>query len=56
MSDCDDKFLFLVHILTPGIADIIGRRFGKKKIPYNHDKSFAGSIAMGTTGFIVSVW
>ncbi|KAI3760685.1 hypothetical protein L1987_51083 [Smallanthus sonchifolius] len=38
-----------------GIADIIGRRFGKKKIPYNKDKSFAGSIAMGTTGFVVSV-
>ncbi|KAI3806622.1 hypothetical protein L1987_22533 [Smallanthus sonchifolius] len=37
-----------------GIADIIGRRFGKKKIPYNKDKSFAGSIAMGTTGFVVS--
>ncbi|XP_076909677.1 putative phytol kinase 3, chloroplastic [Bidens hawaiensis] len=38
-----------------GIADIIGRRFGKKKIPYNKDKSFAGSIAMATTGFIASV-
>ncbi|XP_076943907.1 putative phytol kinase 3, chloroplastic [Bidens hawaiensis] len=36
------------------IADIIGRRFGKK-IPYNKDKSFAGSIAMATTGFIASV-
>ncbi|KAM0046767.1 putative phytol/farnesol kinase [Helianthus debilis subsp. tardiflorus] len=38
-----------------GIADIIGRRFGKKKIPYNKDKSFAGSIAMATAGFTVSV-
>ncbi|KAK1437073.1 hypothetical protein QVD17_02858 [Tagetes erecta] len=38
-----------------GVADIIGRRFGKKKIPYNRDKSFAGSIAMVTAGFIASV-
>ncbi|KAJ9565120.1 hypothetical protein OSB04_001086 [Centaurea solstitialis] len=38
-----------------GMADIIGRRFGKKKIPYNTDKSFAGSIAMAAAGFIVSV-
>ncbi|XP_071716514.1 probable phytol kinase 2, chloroplastic isoform X2 [Rutidosis leptorrhynchoides] len=38
-----------------GLADIIGRRFGTKKIPYNKDKSFAGSIAMATAGFIVSV-
>lgn len=38
-----------------GMADIVGRRFGKKKIPYNKDKSFAGSIAMAAAGFIVSV-
>ncbi|KAI3732756.1 hypothetical protein L1987_63964 [Smallanthus sonchifolius] len=38
-----------------GMADIIGRRFGKKKIPYNKEKSFAGSIAMAAAGFIVSV-
>ncbi|KAK9054847.1 hypothetical protein SSX86_025926 [Deinandra increscens subsp. villosa] len=38
-----------------GIADIIGRRFGKKRIPYNGDKSFAGSIAMAAAGFISSV-
>ncbi|XP_022034188.1 probable phytol kinase 3, chloroplastic isoform X2 [Helianthus annuus] len=38
-----------------GMADIIGRRFGTKKIPYNKDKSFAGSIAMAAAGFIVSV-
>lgn len=37
------------------MADIIGRRFGKKKIPYNKDKSLAGSIAMTAAGFIVSV-
>ncbi|KAL7584387.1 probable phytol kinase 3, chloroplastic [Lactuca sativa] len=38
-----------------GMADIVGRRFGKKKIPYNKDKSFAGSIAMAASGFIVSL-
>ncbi|PWA36052.1 hypothetical protein CTI12_AA603870 [Artemisia annua] len=38
-----------------GIADIIGRRFGKKKIPYNASKSFAGSIAMAIAGFIASI-
>ncbi|CAH1433259.1 unnamed protein product [Lactuca virosa] len=38
-----------------GFADIVGRRFGKKKIPYNTDKSFAGSIAMAVAGFIASV-
>lgn len=37
------------------MADIVGRRFGKKKIPYNKDKSFAGSIAMAASGFIVSL-
>nr|XP_043621088.1 probable phytol kinase 3, chloroplastic [Erigeron canadensis] len=38
-----------------GFADIIGRRYGKKKLPYNSDKSYAGSIAMATAGFIASV-
>ncbi|XP_048227009.1 farnesol kinase, chloroplastic isoform X2 [Ricinus communis] len=38
-----------------GIADIVGRRFGRQKIPYNRDKSIAGSIAMALAGFIASV-
>ncbi|XP_030463411.2 probable phytol kinase 3, chloroplastic [Syzygium oleosum] len=38
-----------------GFADIIGRRFGRHKIPYNSDKSFAGSIAMFTAGFVASL-
>ncbi|KAK3020091.1 hypothetical protein RJ639_003715 [Escallonia herrerae] len=38
-----------------GFADIVGRRFGSWKIPYNRNKSFAGSIAMATAGFIASV-
>ncbi|XP_049407810.1 probable phytol kinase 3, chloroplastic [Solanum stenotomum] len=38
-----------------GIADIVGRRFGKQKLPYNKNKSFAGSIAMAAAGFLASL-
>ncbi|XP_043687111.1 probable phytol kinase 2, chloroplastic [Telopea speciosissima] len=38
-----------------GLADIVGRRFGSLKLPYNRNKSFAGSIAMTTAGFIASI-
>ncbi|KAL7615260.1 hypothetical protein Lser_V15G08189 [Lactuca serriola] len=38
-----------------GIADIMGRRFGLHKIPYNKQKSWAGSISMFLVGFLVSV-
>jgi farnesol kinase len=38
-----------------GFADIVGRRFGTVKIPYNTNKSVAGTIAMAVTGFIASV-
>ncbi|XXG39765.1 hypothetical protein AAC387_Pa01g0640 [Persea americana] len=38
-----------------GFADIVGRRFGSQKLPYNHNKSFAGSIAMASAGFIASI-
>lgn len=37
-----------------GIADIVGRRFGSSKLPYNPGKSWAGSIAMFLFGFLVS--
>ncbi|KAL2613155.1 hypothetical protein R1flu_024847 [Riccia fluitans] len=37
-----------------GIADIMGRKFGTKKLPYNPDKSWAGSIAMFVFGFLAS--
>ncbi|KAG0566052.1 hypothetical protein M758_7G033400 [Ceratodon purpureus] len=37
-----------------GIADIVGRRFGSSKLPYNSGKSWAGSIAMFLFGFLVS--
>ncbi|XP_045831126.1 probable phytol kinase 1, chloroplastic isoform X3 [Trifolium pratense] len=38
-----------------GVADIIGRRYGSMKIPYNQSKSWAGSIAMLIFGFLVSI-
>ncbi|MCD7456989.1 Phytol kinase 1, chloroplastic [Datura stramonium] len=38
-----------------GIADIVGRRFGSTKIPYNKQKSWAGSLSMFVLGFLVSV-
>ncbi|KAL0322194.1 UNVERIFIED_CONTAM: putative phytol kinase, chloroplastic [Sesamum calycinum] len=38
-----------------GIADIMGRRFGSVKIPYNPQKSWAGSISMFLFGFLVSI-
>ncbi|CAJ2640337.1 unnamed protein product [Trifolium pratense] len=38
-----------------GMADVIGRRFGRKKILYNKNKSYAGSIAMASSGFLASI-
>ncbi|OMP05509.1 Phosphatidate cytidylyltransferase [Corchorus olitorius] len=38
-----------------GIADIMGRRFGSSKIPYNKSKSWVGSISMFVFGFFISV-
>ncbi|XP_028793241.1 probable phytol kinase 1, chloroplastic isoform X1 [Neltuma alba] len=38
-----------------GIADIIGRRFGSVKIPYNKNKSLAGSISMLAFGSFISI-
>eukprot|EP00245_Coleochaete_scutata_P001150 TRINITY_DN113_c0_g1_i1.p1 TRINITY_DN113_c0_g1~~TRINITY_DN113_c0_g1_i1.p1 ORF type:complete len:272 (+),score=34.67 TRINITY_DN113_c0_g1_i1:152-967(+) len=38
-----------------GIADIIGRRLGKEKLPYNRSKSWAGSFAMFFFGSLVSL-
>ncbi|GMN23648.1 hypothetical protein TIFTF001_000193 [Ficus carica] len=38
-----------------GFADIVGRQFGNRKIPYNQNKSIAGSIAMASAGFLASV-
>ncbi|XP_019196891.1 PREDICTED: probable phytol kinase 1, chloroplastic [Ipomoea nil] len=38
-----------------GVADIVGRRFGSVKIPYNQQKSWAGSISMFVFGFLISL-
>ncbi|CAO2814404.1 unnamed protein product [Amaranthus hypochondriacus] len=38
-----------------GLADIVGRRLGKHKLPYNQNKSYAGTIAMAIAGFVASV-
>ncbi len=38
-----------------GLADIIGRRWGKKKLPFNANKSWAGSIAMLIGAWIVGI-
>ncbi|XP_020101898.1 probable phytol kinase 2, chloroplastic isoform X2 [Ananas comosus] len=37
------------------VADIVGRQFGKEKLPYNPSKSYAGSLAMFLAGFISSI-
>lgn len=29
-----------------GLADLVGRRFGSAKLPFNQNKSWAGSLAM----------
>ena len=33
----------------------MGRRFGVRKIPYNLQKSWCGSISMFIVGFLVSI-
>jgi dolichol kinase len=39
-----------------GLADIVGRRLGKgNALPWNGDKSFAGSVAMFLGGFLCSL-
>ncbi|KAJ4796044.1 Phytol kinase [Rhynchospora pubera] len=38
-----------------GVADIVGRRFGNRKLPYNPSKSYAGTISMVLAGFIASI-
>ena len=31
-----------------GLADVVGRRYGSAKLPFNHSKSWVGSLAMFT--------
>jgi phytol kinase len=37
-----------------GIADIVGRRFGTAKLPWNSNKSWAGSVAMFAAGMVMA--
>lgn len=38
-----------------GMAEIIGKRFGKHKLPFNQHKSIEGSLAMISFGFLFSI-
>lgn len=38
-----------------GLADIIGRRFGSLRLPFNRSKSWAGSGAMFAGGFVFAL-
>ncbi|PKA50624.1 Phytol kinase 1, chloroplastic [Apostasia shenzhenica] len=38
-----------------GFADIMGRRYGSLKLPYNRKKSWIGSISMFIFGFLCSI-
>jgi phytol kinase len=38
-----------------GLADIAGRRLGKTKLPWNRDKSWAGTAAMFLGGWIFAL-
>lgn len=38
-----------------GLADILGRRYGKSKLPWSHNKSWVGSAGMLVGGWVFSV-
>jgi farnesol kinase len=42
-------------LFSAGFADIVGRRLGTVKLPYNKNKSLAGSFTMLLMGFTFSV-
>ncbi|RWW28576.1 hypothetical protein GW17_00006937 [Ensete ventricosum] len=39
---------------STGFADIVGRRYGVTKLPYNQQKSWVGSISMFVFGLLFS--
>lgn len=39
-----------------GLADIVGRRFGRRKIPWNPQKSWIGSLGMLVGGLVFAVF
>lgn len=51
---CGNCNLFRTRCFV-GVADIMGRRFGYQKIPYNQQKSWAGTISMFVVGFLTSI-
>ncbi|TXG49392.1 hypothetical protein EZV62_025267 [Acer yangbiense] len=53
-SFCIPLILLISGQSFVGFADIIGRRFGSMKIFYNPKKSWAGSISMFISGFLIS--
>ena len=55
LSHCTSYSLSLSSTPLSGFADIIGRRFGSVKLPYNPSKSYAGSLAMAVAGFTASI-
>ncbi|CDP05574.1 unnamed protein product [Coffea canephora] len=38
------------------IAPIVGRRFGSLELPYNRNKSVAGTFSMVAASFLASIW
>ena len=38
-----------------GMADVIGRKFGQKKLPWAKDKSWLGSLAMFLGGYLLAL-
>jgi phytol kinase len=38
-----------------GLADLVGRRFGRRRLPYNREKSWAGSAGMFVGGFTLAL-
>jgi phytol kinase len=38
-----------------GLADIVGRRWGKTRLPWNHAKSYLGSLGMLAGGWLLAV-
>ena len=49
------ELFYLYFYIVSGLADIVGRRLGSKRLLYNKDKSLAGSIAMALAGFLASI-
>lgn len=47
--------LLVIDLMSSGVADIMGRRFGSSKLPHNQHKSWAGSISMFVFGFLISL-